>query len=110
MDPQVSKIVAIVRSERLREVEEKLRDLGVPGISVTQVKGYGEYADFFKRDWFVKHVKIEIFVRSSRVNAIAAAIMEAAHTGGAGDGLVAIIPVQQLFRIRTKSEPGPDAI
>jgi nitrogen regulatory protein P-II 1 len=102
------KIVAIIRNESLEKVEGRLVDMRVKGISVTRVKGYGEYANFFNPDWMVTHSRLEIFAERARVEEITAAIMEAAHTGMEGDGIVAIIPVEKLYRIRTKSEIRPD--
>lgn len=98
------KIVAIIRRDKLRDVEECLKDLRVNGISVTRGKGYGEYANFFSSDWCVMHARIEIYCEPSRANGIVHAIMNAAHTGSAGDGIVALIPVEKLYRIRSKTE------
>jgi len=102
------KIVAIIRNEALEKVKAKLIDLGVKGITVTKVKGYGEYVNFFKSDCMVTHSRIEIFTKEARVDQIAAAIMEVAHTGVEGDGIVTVIPVLKLYRIRTKKEVLPD--
>ncbi len=102
------KIVAIIRNEALEKVEGRLVDMRVKGISVTSVKGYGEYANFFNPDWMVTHSRIEIFAEQARVEEIAAAIIDAAHTGMEGDGIVAIIPVEKLYRIRTRSEIRPE--
>ena len=101
-------IVAIIRRDRLEQVEKKLRDIGVERISVSKVKGYGEYHNFFARNWMVEEVRVEIFTRKDEVEAITSAIMEAAHTGLPGDGVVAVIPVENLFLIRTRSEATPD--
>jgi len=98
------KIVAIIRKDKLRVVEECLKDLRVGGISVTRGKGYGEYANFFSSDWCVMHARIEIYCKASRVDGIVQTIMDAAHTGSAGDGIVATIPVEKLYRIRSKTE------
>lgn len=98
------KIVAIIRNDKLREVEESLRNLRVNGISVTRGKGYGEYANFFSTDWCVTHARLEIYCEPSRADMIIQAIMDAAHTGSAGDGIVALIPVEKLYKIRSKSE------
>lgn len=98
------KIIAIIRNEALEKVEGRLVDMRVKGISVTSVKGYGEFANFFNPDWLVTHSRLEIFAEQSRIEEIAAAIMDAAHTGMEGDGILAIIPVEKLYRIRTKSE------
>jgi nitrogen regulatory protein P-II 1 len=98
------KVIAIIRNESLEKVEARLADLSVKGISVTKVKGYGEYANFFKSDWMVTHSRLEIFTEETRADRIAEAIMEVAHTGMEGDGIVAVLPVLKLYRIRTKKE------
>jgi len=98
------KITAIIRPDLLNKVEKTLKELGVPGVSVSQVKGYGEYADFYAKDWMVTHARIEVIIDTERADAIAQAIMDAAHTGLEGDGIVAIVPVEKLYHIRTKAE------
>jgi nitrogen regulatory protein P-II 1 len=95
------KVTAIVRAEVLERVERRLQELGVPGLSVTRVKGYGEYANFFARDWLVEHVRIEIFVTRQRAAEIAAAIVTAGRTGAKGDGIVAVLPVEAVYHVRT---------
>ena len=99
------KITAIVRSDTLEHVEMRLKAIGIDGISVTKVKGFGEYSNFYSRDWLVTHARIEIFALHEQAESIAEVIIEAAHSGTAGDGLVAILPVERLYRIRTKSSP-----
>jgi len=101
------KVTAIFRSEVLDKVEQRLQELGVPGISVTRVTGYGEYADFYNRDGLTRHVRVEIFTAAERAEPIAQAIMAAAHSGMAGDGLVAVLPVARLYRIRQHAEVAP---
>lgn len=108
MEPR--KITALIRSSVLEKVEERLQSLGVKGISVSQVKGYGEYANFYRSDWMVPHYRLEIFTKKSQTDAIVNAIMEAAHLGMAGDGIVAVLPVEKLYRIRTKSEATDEEI
>ncbi len=103
----IKHIIAIIRRDRLEPVEQKLQEIGVERINVSKVKGYGEYRDFFARDWMVEEVKLEIFTKNEEVDAIAAAIMEAAHTGVPGDGVVAVMPVEKLFLIRTRAEATP---
>lgn len=95
------KVTAIVRMRVLERVEERLKELRVPGISVTKVKGYGEYANFFRPDWTVEHARIEIFLRRERADEVARAIVDAAHTGDPGDGLVVVLPVESIYRIRS---------
>lgn len=104
---ELKKVVAIVRGSVLEAVEERLRQMNVKGISVSPIKGYGEYANLYKDDRIVAHVKIEIFTERSTVDDIVAAIMETAHLGIAGDAIVAVLPVEELYRIRTKAEVEP---
>ena len=104
----IKQIVAIIRRDKLEPVEKKLQHMRVERINVSKVKGYGEYHDFFTRDWMVDEVRIEIFTRNDEVESITAAIMEAAHTGVPGDGIVAVVPVEKFFLIRTQAEATPD--
>ena len=97
------KINAIIRTNLLEKVERRLQKIGVDGITVTRVKGYGEYANFFTRDWLTTNARIEIFAAKDEVDSIVAAIGESAHTGLAGDGFVAVLPVEKIFTIRTQS-------
>jgi len=97
------KVIAIIRPDRLENVEQALQSLAVPGISVSRVKGYGEYRDFYERDWMSDHVRIEIFALQSWARAIAEAVMGAAHTGLPGDGIVAIQPVETVFHIERRA-------
>jgi len=98
----LKKVNAIFRCDVLEKVEKKLQDIGVRGVSITKVKGYGEYANTYTDDWLVTHCRIEIFTEESKAEVIAQAIIDTAHTGVTGDGMVAILPVERLFRIRTK--------
>ncbi len=109
-DGGLRKVTAIVRMGRLERVERRLQDLLIPGITVTKVKGYGEYEDFFARDWMTEHVRIEIFLRRERAQEIALAIVDAAHTGVPGDGIVVVLPVESIYRIRSGEVATSDEI
>ena len=100
----LKKITAIVHTLVLEDVETRLRALGVPGITVTRVKGFGEGANFLTRDWMSAYACIEIFTDVAQAEQIVAAIMQVAHTGTAGDGIVAVLPVDALYRIRDHRE------
>ncbi|HHJ15823.1 MAG TPA: P-II family nitrogen regulator [Gammaproteobacteria bacterium] len=95
------KITAIIRLDRSDQVEQALKANGVPGVSCTHVKGYGEYADFYCTDWQVTHARFEIFIEADRVQEVVDAIMAEARTGVSGDGIVAVLPVEHLYHIRT---------
>ncbi len=104
------KVTAIIRADALEKVERKLRDMDVKGVSVTKVKGYGEYADFYSKDWMVSHARIEIFTHETKADAIARAIMETAHVGVEGDGIVAVLPVETVYRIRSRTIATSDEV
>lgn len=97
-------IIAIIRRDKLEAVEQRLKGTGVERINVSKVKGYGEYHDFFARNWMVEEVRLEIFTKHDEVEKITTAIMNAAHTGVPGDGVVAVIPVEKFFLNRTRAE------
>jgi nitrogen regulatory protein P-II 1 len=98
------KVTAIFRCDSCEKVEQRLQEIGVHGFSISKVKGYGEYADLYSNDWLVTHARIEIFTEESKVEEIAETIMEAAHVGVEGDGIIAVLPVEKLYRIRTRSQ------
>lgn len=98
------KITAIIRPDLLEAVEECLRKINVPGVSITNVKGYGEYINSFRSDWMCQHIRIEVFVGIQQAEVVAKTIMDAAHTGLEGDGIVAVLPVETVYHIRTKEK------
>ena len=97
------RVTAIVRVDRLEQVERSLRELRVSGVSVSRVKGYGEYADFFARDWMTAYARVEIFTGAQNAGLIAGAVLRAASTGTRGDGIVAVEPVESVLRIRSSA-------
>ena len=104
----MSYVIAVVRADALEAVEQKLIGIGVRGLTVVKVKGLGRHANFFSRDWLSEEAKLEIVAHEDRVDAITRAIMEAAHTGDPGDGIVTVLPVSSFHRIRTRSEALPE--
>ena len=104
----IKHIIAIFPRDRLEAVEEKLRYIHVERVDVCRVRGYGEYRNFYARDWMVDEVRMDIFTRHDEVDRIVAAIMEGAHTGAAGDGIVAVVPIEKFFLIRTRAEATPE--
>lgn len=108
MDGGFSLIIANFRREKLNEVEKKLERLGVERINVSKVRGFGEYHNHFAQNWLDSEVRVEIFTKNHEVETIASAIMEAASTGFPGDGVVAVLPINKLFLIRTRSEATPE--
>lgn len=101
---ELKKIVAIIQTQVLGDVEDRLVSMRVKGICVTRVKGYGEHEVFIHPEWRFTHARIEIYVEQSMVDLIVEAILDSAHLGVPGDGIVAVLPVEKLYRIRSKSE------
>jgi len=96
------KITAIINPARLDAVEEKLKKLCVPGISVSKVKGYGEAPNFFQSDWTSEQIRIDVFVSEERAREITQGIIDVAHTGHKGDGMIAISPVEYLYQVSSR--------
>lgn len=103
-------VVAIIRTHALESVEVRLRDMGVRGLTVSRAKGFGAHKNLFSSDWLVDQVKIEIFLEQDRAESVAQAILDSAHSGSPGDGIVAILPVEKVYSIRTRSEETPNRI
>lgn len=101
---EFAKVTAIVRNEVVKHVELALEKAGVSGFTAAKVRGVGEWERKFSLFTGPStHFKIEIFTEGNRAEQIAGVIMDAAHTGSVGDGLVAILPVHKVFRIRNKA-------
>jgi len=94
------KVTAIINSERLEVVEEALEACDVPGITVTRVKGYGDYKNFFAHDWMASHVRLEIFLLAEQAHAAKLAIAKAARSGDVGDGIVVVSSIEDVYCIR----------
>ena len=112
----MKKIEAIIKPFKLDEVKESLAEIGVQGMTVTEVKGFGRtggktegYRGSAHLVDFVPKVKIEIIVKDDLVHQVLSTISEAAKTGRIGDGKIFVTPVDEVIRIRT-GEKGEDAI
>lgn len=104
-------VVAIIQGDKLGAVEEKLHRNGVRGITVIKARGFGEHSlhhDILGRQLMANQVKLEIYVAGEQAEHVASAVIEAAHTGSPGDGMVAILPVRHVFSIRSRSENIPN--
>jgi nitrogen regulatory protein PII len=109
-------VTAIVKPHMIDEVKDALKGVGVQGITVSEVKGFGRqgghtetYRGTEYRIEFVPKVRVEVVVDDDDVDAIVDAIAAAAKTGKIGDGKIWITPVGRLVRIRT-GEEGIDAV
>jgi nitrogen regulatory protein PII len=95
-------VTGIIREEKLKDVLKALQEHGVPGASITEVKGYGEYINHYAPNALAQRVKLEVIVDSGRANDVAELVLEACSTGLEGDGIVAVHNVDTLFRVRDK--------
>ena len=109
-------IIAIVKPFKLDEVRQKLADIGVSGITISEVKGYGRqkgqtevYRGSEYEVHFMPKIRMEIVVDDDMVDAVSEAIVEAAKTGQIGDGNIFILSVDSATRIIT-GETGSDAL
>ena len=112
----MKKIEAIVKPFKLDEVREALSEVGVTGLTVTEVKGFGRqkgHTELYRgaeyRIEFLPKVKLEILVDDALVSPIVETLMTAARTGRIGDGKIFVLPVLEAVRIRT-GDRGEDAI
>jgi nitrogen regulatory protein P-II 1 len=112
----MKKIEAIIKPFKLDDVKEALTELGVIGMTVTEVRGFGRqkgHTELYRGSEytidFLPKVKIELVVADSIVDKVVAAIAAAARTGSIGDGKVFVMPMGEAIRIRT-GEKGESAI
>ncbi|MFZ1661286.1 MAG: P-II family nitrogen regulator [Paracoccaceae bacterium] len=112
----MKKIEAIIKPFKLDEVKEALQDVGVQGLSVIEVKGFGRqkgHTELYRGAEYVvdflPKVKIEVVLNDDMVEAAIDAIISAARTDKIGDGKIFVSPIEQVIRIRT-GETGEDAI
>ncbi|WP_282151514.1 P-II family nitrogen regulator [Ruegeria atlantica] len=112
----MKKIEAIIKPFKLDEVKEALQDVGVQGLSVIEVKGFGRqkgHTELYRGAEYVvdflPKVKVEVVLDDDQVDAAIDAIVSAAKTDKIGDGKIFVSPVEQAIRIRT-GETGPEAL
>ena len=112
----MKKIEAIIKPFKLDEVKEALQDIGVQGLSVIEVKGFGRqkgHTELYRGAEYVvdflPKVKIEVALDDDQVEPAIAAIIEAAKTNKIGDGKIFVSPIEQAIRIRT-GESGSEAL
>ena len=110
------KIDAIIKPFHLYAVKEALQDLGVQGMTVTEVRGFGRqkgHSELYRGAEytvdFVPKVKVEVVVGEELARKVVETVAEKARTGKIGDGKIFVYPLKDIVRIRT-GESGPDAI
>jgi nitrogen regulatory protein P-II 1 len=112
----MKKIEAIIRPFKVEDVHEALSEIGIKGMTLTEVKGYGRQKGHtevyrgaeYKVD-FLPKIKIEVVVKDSMLEQVISTIVKITKTGQVGDGKIFIIPVLDVIRIRTE-ESGEDAV
>jgi nitrogen regulatory protein P-II 1 len=112
----MKKVEAIIKPFKLDEVKDKLNDIGIKGITVSEVKGFGRqkgHTELYRGAEYVvdflPKIKLEIVIDDSQLDEVIDAIMKAAQTGRIGDGKIFVMDLVDTIRIRT-GERGPDAV
>jgi len=110
------KVEAIIKPFKLDEVKEALNEIGIQGITVSEVKGFGRqkgHTELYRGAEyvvdFIPKIKMEIIVKDDMVAQVVGVIAEAARTGRIGDGKIFVTPVDEVVRIRT-GERGDEAL
>ncbi len=109
-------IVGIIKPFKLDDVKDAVKDLGVQGLTISEVQGFGRqrgHTEVYRGAEytvdFVPKVRVEILVDDAEAEGVVERLIETARTGQIGDGKVWIVPVENAWRIRT-GEVGPDAL
>lgn len=112
----IKKVEAIIKPFKLDDVKEALNAVGIKGLTITEVRGFGRqrgHTELYRGSEYVvdflPKVKIEVVVPEAQAEEVVQAIVGAARTGRIGDGKVFVIPVEDIVRIRT-GERGEDAL
>ena len=112
----MKKIEAIIKPFKLDDVKEALNEIGIQGMTISEVKGYGRqkgHKEIYRGAEyvvdFIPKIKIEIVVEADRTDQVVQKIRAAANTNKIGDGKIFVIPVEEAVRVRT-GEMGSDAI
>lgn len=112
----MKKIEAIIKPFKLDDVKDALNDIGLQGMTVSEVKGYGRqkgHTEIYRGAEyavdFIPKIKIEIVVAADRASQVVETIQNAASTGKIGDGKIFVLPLEDVIRVRT-GEKGIDAM
>ncbi|MEA1967659.1 MAG: P-II family nitrogen regulator [Thermodesulfobacteriota bacterium] len=112
----MKKIEAVIKPFKLDDVKEALNEIGIVGMTITEVKGYGRqkgHKEIYRGAEyvvdFVPKIKIEIVVDKDRADEVVETICKTANTGKIGDGKIFVLPVEQAVRVRT-GEKGTDVL
>jgi len=109
-------IVAVIKPDRLDDVKDALREIGISGMTSVEAQGFGRqrgHTEIYRgaeyQVDFVPKVQIEVMAEDERVQQIVDTILKTARTGKIGDGKIFVMPAEQVYRIRT-GETGADAL
>jgi nitrogen regulatory protein P-II 1 len=112
----MKKVEAIIKPFKLDDVKEALNEIGIQGMTISEVKGYGRqkgHKEIYRGSEyivdFIPKIKIEIIVDTAAADQVVETIQKAANTGKIGDGKIFILPVEDVLRVRT-GEKGKNAI
>jgi nitrogen regulatory protein PII len=112
----MKKIEAIIKPFKLDDVKEALNGIGIKGMTISEVKGYGRqkgHKEIYRGAEyvvdFIPKAKMEIIVETSLVDQVIETIRQAANTGKIGDGKIFVLPIEEVVRVRT-GEKGEEAI
>jgi nitrogen regulatory protein P-II 1 len=112
----LKKIEAIIKPFKLDEVKDALNDMGIKGMTISEVKGFGRqkgHTEIYRGAEYVidflPKVKIEVVIEDELTGKVIEVIQKAARTGKIGDGKIFVLPVEEVIRIRT-GEQGKEAI
>ncbi len=112
----MKKVEAIIKPFKLDEVKEALHEIGVQGLTVTEVKGFGRqkgHTELYRGAEYVvdflPKIKLEVAIDDAQVDKVIDAIVESANSGRIGDGKIFVLPMEEVIRIRT-GERGAEAL
>ena len=112
----MKKIEAIIKPFKLDDVKDALNEIGISGMTLSEVKGYGRqkgHKEIYRGAQyivdFLPKIKLEIIVKAEDVDKVIDCIQKAAFTGKIGDGKIFVLPVEEVVRVRT-GEKGKDAV
>lgn len=112
----MKKIEAIIKPFKLDDVKEALNEIGLQGMTISEVKGYGRqkgHTEIYRGAEyvvdFIPKIKVEVVVKADWTDKVVETIQKAAYTGKLGDGKIFVVPVEEAVRVRT-NEKGQDAI
>jgi len=112
----MKKIEAIIKPFKLDDVKDALNDIGITGMTISEVKGYGRqkgHTEIYRGAEyivdFIPKVKIEIVIDADQVDLVVDTVRSAANTGKIGDGKIFVMPIERVIRVRT-GEEGREAV